>query len=122
MARKVDGSIWTWGGDDYGQLGNGAVTVENQFYPARVNQFVINNLENVYNTCAVFDELSINEEDYYDSATGMSTFKVWMKVVSTYFPTPQTGFIFKDWTLLTPEINPRKRVKEIIRGVYEPLL
>ncbi|MCL1864500.1 MAG: chromosome condensation regulator RCC1, partial [Spirochaetes bacterium] len=36
VAIKADGSIWTWGGNNYGQLGTG--TIRNRYVPTRIVQ------------------------------------------------------------------------------------
>lgn len=36
LAADADGTIWAWGTDDYGQLGNGDGTGDNSAYPAKV--------------------------------------------------------------------------------------
>jgi alpha-tubulin suppressor-like RCC1 family protein len=56
MALKSDGSVWIWGSNEYGQLGNGTTTMTNQLTPL-VN-VTVSNITQI--SAGVFHNLALN--------------------------------------------------------------
>jgi alpha-tubulin suppressor-like RCC1 family protein len=55
VALKCDGTVWTWGGDNSGALGNG-LPVANQYLPAPINLGGIRSISAGWDYCLATDE------------------------------------------------------------------
>ncbi|MCM8784649.1 MAG: hypothetical protein NC827_00120 [Candidatus Omnitrophica bacterium] len=55
LALKKDGTVWAWGDNEFGQLGDG--TYKNRFYPVKVKN--IKNIEKI--SCGAFHSLAVDK-------------------------------------------------------------
>lgn len=57
MALKADGTVWIWGSNEYGQIGNGTVSTTNQLVP--VQNTTLSNITQI--SAGIFHNLALNK-------------------------------------------------------------